>query len=56
MCIRDRIKDELQSLILEKIKEIETKEINQKLEKERVDITLPGRSFVRGKFILYLKQ
>ena len=45
----NKIKDELQSLILEKIKEIETKEINQKLEKERVDITLPGRPFVRGK-------
>ena len=41
----NKIKDELQSLISEKIKEIETKEVNQKLEKEKVDITLPGRPF-----------
>ena len=45
----NKIKNELQSLITQKIKEIETKEINQKLEKEKVDITLPERPFVRGK-------
>ena len=43
------IKDELQSLINSKINEIENAEINKKLEKERIDITLPERSFVRGK-------
>ena len=42
-------KDELQDLISLKIDEIENKEINQKLEKEKVDITLPERPFVKGK-------
>jgi phenylalanyl-tRNA synthetase alpha chain len=42
-------KDELQNLIVSKIEEIEIKEINQKLEKEKVDITLPERPFVEGK-------
>ena len=43
------IKDELQDLISSKIKDIESAEINKKLEKEKIDITLPERSFVRGK-------
>ena len=43
------IKDELQDLINSKINELEKFEINKKLEKEKVDITLPERSFVRGK-------
>ena len=43
------IKDELQNLIVSKIEEIEIKEINQKLEKEKVDFTLPGRPFAEGK-------
>ena len=43
------IKDELQSLINSKINEAENAEINKKLEQERIDITLPERSFVRGK-------
>ena len=43
------IKDELQNLINLKINEIEIVEITQKLEKEKIDITLPERSFVRGK-------
>ena len=43
------IKDELQSLISSKINEVESAEINKKLEKEKIDITLPERSFVRGK-------
>ena len=43
------VKDDLQNLILKKIQEIETKEINQKLEKEKVDITLPERPFSQGK-------
>ena len=43
------IKDELQDLIDSKINEVENTEINKKLEKEKIDITLPERSFVRGK-------
>ena len=43
------IKDELQNLINLKINEIENAEINEKLHKEKVDITLPERPFVRGK-------
>ncbi len=43
------IKDELQSLINSKINEAKNTEINKKLEQERIDITLPERSFVRGK-------
>ena len=43
------VKDELQNLIVKKIQDIEAKEISQKLEKEKVDVTLPERSFVRGK-------
>ena len=42
-------KDELQDLISSKIDEIENKEINKKLEKEKVDITLPERPFAQGK-------
>ena len=43
------IKDELQDLINLKINEIENEEIREKLEKEKIDITLPERPFVRGK-------
>ena len=43
------IKDEFQDLISSKINELESAEINKKLEKEKIDITLPERSFVRGK-------
>ena len=43
------IKDELQDLINSKMNEIENAEINQRLEKEKIDITLPERPFVRGK-------
>jgi phenylalanyl-tRNA synthetase alpha chain len=43
------IKDELQDLISLKINEVESAEINKKLEKEKIDITLPERSFARGK-------
>ena len=42
-------KSELQNLIEKKIKDIEINEINSKLKNERVDVTLPGRSFNRGK-------
>ena len=43
------IKDELQDLINLKIREIENEEIRKKLQKEKIDITLPERPFVRGK-------
>ena len=43
------IKDELQDLIDSKINEIQKANINEKLEKEKIDVTLPERSFVRGK-------
>ena len=43
------IKDELQEIIENKINEIQNTEINEKLEKEKIDITLPERAFVRGK-------
>ena len=43
------IKDELHDLINLKINEIEKANINEKLEKEKIDVTLPERSFVRGK-------
>ena len=43
------IKDELQDLINSKTNELKSAEIKEKLEKEKIDITLPERSFVRGK-------
>ena len=43
------IKNELQDLINLRINEIQNNEINQKLVKEKVDITLPERPFVKGK-------
>jgi phenylalanyl-tRNA synthetase alpha chain len=43
------VKDELQNLITTKIDNIEINEINQKLEKEKIDITLPERTFIQGK-------
>ncbi|MAK19064.1 MAG: phenylalanine--tRNA ligase subunit alpha, partial [Candidatus Pelagibacter sp.] len=42
-------KDELQTIIENKIKDIEIKEINLKLQNEQVDVTLPERSFNRGR-------
>ena len=45
----NKIKNELQNLISIKINEIDTKKINEKLENEKVDVTLPERPFVRGK-------
>ena len=43
------IKEELQEKINNKIQEIEIKEINSKLENEKVDITLPERDIHQGK-------
>ena len=45
----NQTKEELQNLITNKINEIDSKKINEKLEKEKIDVTLPERSFVRGK-------
>ena len=45
----NNIKDELQNLINLRINEIENTDINEKLKKEKIDITLPERPFVRGK-------
>ena len=45
----NKIKDELQDLIDSKINEIQKANINEKLEKEKIDVTLPERSFVKGK-------
>ena len=42
-------KSELQNLIEKKIKDIEINEINLKIKNERVDVTLPERTFNRGK-------
>ena len=42
-------KDELQEKINQKIREIEIREINSKLENEKVDVTLPERNIVQGK-------
>ena len=43
------IKDELQNVIENKINKIQNSEISEKLEKEKIDITLPERTFKRGK-------
>jgi len=43
------IKDELQEKINSKLQEIETKEINSKIENEKVDVTLPERDIHQGK-------
>ena len=45
----NKIKDELLITISEKLKELELKKINEKLENEKIDITLPERPIVRGK-------
>ena len=43
------IKDEIQNLISKKTQEIEIQEINLKIQNEKVDVTLPERSFNQGK-------
>ena len=45
----NNIKDELQDLIHLKISEIEISNVNEKLQKEKIDITLPERPIIRGK-------
>ncbi len=43
------IKDELQNLIDLRINEIGISEINKKLDKEKIDVTLPERPIIRGR-------
>ena len=43
------IKNELQNAISNKIQDIEIKKINLKLQNEKVDVTLPERTFSQGK-------
>ncbi len=43
------IKNELQNALSNKIQDIEIKEINLKLQNEKVDVTLPERTFSQGK-------
>ena len=43
------IKNELQNIISKKIQDIEIKKINLKLQNEKVDVTLPERTFYKGK-------
>ena len=43
------VKDEIQTLIEKKIKDFEIEQINSRLQSEKVDVTLPERSFVQGK-------
>ena len=43
------IKDELQNLISNKLQKIEIEKINKKIKNEKVDVTLPERSFLQGK-------
>ena len=43
------IKDELMNLINLKVSEVEIAEVNQKLQKEKLDVTLPERPISRGK-------
>ena len=45
----NQIKGELQNLITIKTNKINAKKINDKLEIEKIDVTLPERPFVRGK-------
>ena len=43
------IKDEIQTAISKKIQDLEIIEINSKLQNEKIDVTLPERSFNKGK-------
>ena len=43
------LKNELEELILKKNENIQNQEINKKLENEKIDITLPGRTYFAGK-------
>ena len=45
----NKLKDNLSSQLEKKNLEIETQEINEKLKDEKIDVTLPARSFRQGK-------
>ena len=45
----NKVKEDLQNLISVKLKDIELSSINEKLENEKVDITLPARPIIKGK-------
>ena len=43
------VRDEIQTIIEKKIKDFEIEQINSRLQSEKFDVTLPERSFIRGK-------
>ena len=43
------LKDDLISLINKKFSDLEIQEINNKLKNEKIDVTLPGRTYFNGK-------
>lgn len=45
----NEVKEEIQTLIEKRERELVEKEISQKLRKERLDVTLPGRAYLRGR-------
>ena len=45
----NKVKDDLNDQLKQKSLEIESKEINEKLKNEKVDVTLPIRSYRKGK-------
>ena len=50
------IKKDIEKIIISHKSFIESKILNESLEKEKIDITLPGRPILRGVFIQFLKQ
>lgn len=44
----NEIKNSAEKLVAEKVKEIETRILNERLEKERIDVTLPGTVITNG--------
>ena len=44
----NEVKNKLETLITEKEKELKEKELNKKLEQEKIDITIPGSKLKRG--------
>lgn len=46
--LSNKLKSELEILFNNKLDELTNKEINEKLEKEAIDVTMPGYSFAKG--------
>ena len=44
----NKVRDELENLISDRLEELKKEELNNKLEKEKIDITLPGTKVKRG--------